>query len=159
MQQQNAVSSPVTCGWVLWRYSGKIKGMHFPPVWANKGALGHDQACSSHHPRAWTNPCSDTCLSGSYFQSVLKSLSKKPPDKQINKMKIHWASKRELRAFYGEEVYCFKKAGLPPGILWGHRSGCAWVAPAFTDSDSGISVLWLVSRDKSMCFLKQMLSC
>lgn len=51
-------------------------------------------------------------------------------------MKIHWASKRELRAFYGEEVNCFrKKWTVSEGK---HPGSCrACVGPTFTDCPLG----------------------
>lgn len=58
-------------------------------------------------------------------------------------MKIHWASKRELRAFYGEEVNCFRKQWGPSGhpsegtcpeaavLAWGqHSVTLSWIEPS-----------------------------
>lgn len=128
----------MTCGLVLWRYLGNIMGTCFPPVWVSKGALGCRQACSSLLPQTHVNPCGASCCVWQLFSIHLgktKSFSKKPR-KLINKMKIHWASKRELRAFYGKEVNCFrKKWTLSEGKRPGSCRAC--VGATFTDYPLG----------------------
>lgn len=87
--------------------------MHFAPVWVKKEGprLKSDLHFSPPpDPTLTVTPV----VSGSYFKSSLveqSNLGKKSI--KTNKMKAHWASKKDLRVFYEEDTKILKTYWVP----------------------------------------------